>query len=582
MDTNANYWKQLSRRRFLAGAGVATAGSAALLAGCSSSNKSSNTPSGGGGSTAPAGGTSKPSGGGPKTNVPTPPEIQLAPDLNAIYSGTPVSGGTLQFVSGTPDQYDPARDAGYPGLQIAAPCLSSLVRARFPILGQLSIKGDLATTWEQPDNQTITFHLQPNAKWQNVAPTNGRPLVADDISKYLDYIRTPQPDYVLGPVFEMVDKVETPDDHTVTLHTSFPYSSLLTNLADVWAKIIPTEQMSGDVAKAKPVGSGPFIFDSFTNGVEYKLRKNPDYYVQGKPYLDGVNFHVFDPTNPNLAPAAYRANQIDIGGAATKPLALSLIKDKPDSNWGWRYGVLNPCMLNNSVGVFKDERVRQAMMYAIDYESIIKITWQNYGRLGQQVGLWYTPYLLPDSELPTRDVAKAKQLLSAAGQSNLKTTDKTFQGGQLAFGTLQVQASVKDAGIDMQVVQQQWADWRVNVYGIKGDFDVTMGGEFDFLSVDRQLWNSYHSKGAANNRHVKDSNLDKMLDDSRQEFDTAKYATKIKAITKYITDHAINIALPNGTNPTGTQPWVKGWFFDASAGALLEENFFEDIWIAKH
>jgi ABC-type transport system substrate-binding protein len=109
-----------------------------------------------------------------------------------------------------------------------------------------------------------------------------------------------------------------------------------------------------------------------------------------------------------------------------------------------------------------------------------------------------------------------------------------------------------------------------------------MGGEFDYLSVDRQLWNSYHSKGAANNRHVKDADLDKMLDDSRAIFDQDQYATKIKEITKYITDHAINIALPNGTNPTGTQPWVKGWFFDASAGALLEQNWFEDIWIAKH
>src|SRR6185312_9470634 len=104
---------------------------------------------------------------------------------------------------------------------------------------------------------------------------------------------TPQPDYVLAPSFALIDRVDTPDDHTVTLHTSAPYAPLLTNLADIWAKIIPKEQFEGDKAKAKPVGSGPFIFDHFTNGVEYVLRRNPDYYLEGKPYLDGVSFHVF-------------------------------------------------------------------------------------------------------------------------------------------------------------------------------------------------------------------------------------------------------------------------------------------------
>jgi peptide/nickel transport system substrate-binding protein len=572
LEERTNYWKRLSRRRFIAGSGVAAIGAGALLAGCGDDDDGDG---GGGGSGSPSG------GGAARQNVPTLPQISLAPDLKTIYSGTPKKGGSLNIGlgGGIPDQYAPPRDAGYPGLQVAGACLSNLVRAHYPILGELKVEPDLAESWEQPDNQTLTLKLRKGAKWQPVAPVNGRAITSTDIKENVEYWRTPQPDFVLAPMFAEVDKIETPDDTTVRLHTRIPYAPLLNNLADVWAKLIPREQYQGDLAKAKPVGSGPFQFDRFTNGVEYVVVRNPNYYIEGKPYLDEVHFRVFDPTNPNLAPAAFRAKQMDTGGAATIPLALDLIKDTPNANWGWRYFVLNPLMLNNSVPPFNDERVRQAVMHSVDHDAIIKINYQNFGEQGQQIPLWYTEYRLPDSDLPKRDIAKAKQLLSAAGQSNLKVTDKTFQGGQLAFGTTQVQQALQEAGITMDIEQMQWADWRINVYGIKGDFQLTMGGEFDYLSLDRQLYNSYHSKGANNNRHVKDTQLDKMLDDARGVFDHQKSVDAYKAISKYITDHAINIALANGTTPIATQPRVKGWFYDWSAGALLEMNFMSDIWL---
>ena len=575
MNREPNYWLRTSRRRFLRGAGVGTIGLAAIALGaCGDDDDDDSSGSGGQGN----------GGGGQRQTVPTPPDISLAPDMDRIMSGTPVRGGEFHPVlgGGIPDQYNPLRDAGYPGLQVAAGCLSSLVRARYPILGELTIEGDLAQEWEQVDEQTVTFKLYPNAKWQNVEPVNGRPLTSEDVKLNFEYMRTPRPDFVLAPMFSMIDRIDTPDEHTVTVHTDIAYAPLLSNLADVWAKLIPREQYEGDLSKQKPVGSGPFIFDRFTNGVEYVLRRNPDYYREGKPYVDEIHWHVFDPSNPNLAPAAFRSKQTDAGGAATIPLALDLIKQTPDANWGWRYAVLNPMMLNNSVGVFQDERVRQAVMYAIDPETIIQIQWQGFGRLGQQIPLWHQEYLLPEDQLPKRDVAKAKQLLEAAGYGDgLKIVDKTFQGAQLAFGTTQVQQALKEAGIDMEIQQMQWADWRVNVYGYRGDFECTIGGEFDYLSLDRQLYNSYHSKGAGNNRKVNDPELDRMLDRARGIFDHDESVAAYKEISRYITDHAINIALPNGTVPIGTQGYVKGWFFNWSAGALLEMNFLDEVWLEK-
>ncbi len=102
--------------------------------------------------------------------------------------------------------------------------------------------------------------------------------------------------------------------------------------------------------------------------------------------------------------------------------------------------------------------------------------------------------------------------------------------------------------------EMEWADWRSNVYGIKGDFEVTMGGEFDYISPDRQLYNAFYSKGSANNRHVNDPDLDQLLIDARQELDETAQVEKYKGASKYLVDQAVSVWLPQGEGYVATQP----------------------------
>ena len=144
-----------------------------------------------------------------------------------------------------------------------------------------------------------------------------------------------------------------------------------------------------------------------------------------------------------------------------------------------------------------------------------------------------------------------------------------------------MQQSLAEAGIEMENQEMEWADWRANVYGIKGDFEVTMGGEFDYISPDRQLYNAFYSKGSANNRHVNDPELDKLLIAARQELDTDKATEKYKETAKYLVDQAVSVWLPQGQGYVATQPWTKGWFWQYSAGALFERNFMDEVWLDK-
>src|SRR5215213_3007703 len=184
-----------TRRRFLAGSAMAAAsGWAAFAAACGGSDdKKAETTSG----------TSGTSG------------TQSAPNVSG---GTPKAGGRLREINTEPDSYDPHRDAGYPGLVAMSAVYNGLLRTRLPIGEDYKIEGDLASgAPEQPDGTTYIFKLNENIKWQNVAPVNGRALTADDIRKNFERMVTNQPDFVLRPMFEMIDKIDTPDAKTVTV-----------------------------------------------------------------------------------------------------------------------------------------------------------------------------------------------------------------------------------------------------------------------------------------------------------------------------------------------------------------------------
>ncbi|MFN0146327.1 MAG: ABC transporter substrate-binding protein [Dehalococcoidia bacterium] len=553
MEREPIYWKRIRRRRFLQGTGAAAVGGTMLLAG--------------------ACGDDDDSGSSGTTTDPKP--------TVAGQGEQPKTGGRLRELNTSePDQYDPHRDAGYPGLIVMSAVYNGLLRTRLPIGQDFVIEPDLAAALpEQPDNRTYIFKLPAGTKWQNVAPLNGRALTATDIKKNFERMVTNQPDYVLRPMFDLIDKVETPDEQTVRVTLKSPYGQFLVNTADIWAKVIPPELYDGDKAKVKPVGSGPFIFKDAKQGVGQTLDKNPDYFRKGQPYVDGIDFSLVP--DPSASAAAFKSGDLDTYIGTATAIMNQLKADYPAGIYDKRFSVMNPVMINNSAAPFNDARVRQALYYAMDPELITKLGYEGLAEPGQPIPVWLKRYQLPADKMPKRDLKKAKDLLSAAGQTNLSFTNKTFQTGTQYFGTLQLQQSLKEAGITMENKELEWADWRKNVYGITGDFAITIGGEFDYISPDRQLYNAFYSKGSANNRKVNDAKLDKLLLDARQELDNTKAAEAYKEISQYLVDNAISLWMPQGLSIVATQKWTKGWFWQFSAGALFERNFMDEIWLDK-
>src|SRR5689334_19754790 len=108
---------------------------------------------------------------------------------------------------------------------------------------------DLAAKWETPDDKTIVFHLNPNAKFQN-----GQPVKASDVKWSFDSLNAPNFTSAKKSGYAAVDHIETPDDHTVIFKLKEPNAGIFDNLTYV---TVPTGADT-NVYRNKPIGAGAY------------------------------------------------------------------------------------------------------------------------------------------------------------------------------------------------------------------------------------------------------------------------------------------------------------------------------------
>ena len=470
------YRSKISRRGFLTGA-VAVGGAAGLvLVGC-------------------GGGQEKKNG----SQTPGTPGVV----------GEPKKGGTIHFMSATPIlSLDPHTTEG---VSVANYFYSYVVQPTDWHAPEYTI-GDLAESWETPDDLNWIFHLRGDVKFQDLPPANGRLLVAEDVVKSIDRYRT-----IPGASSawdQWTDRYEATDARTFTEITKKPYGYFLMDLGSPLTAIMAVEAVDqfGDL-KNNVAGSGPYTLKSYSANEALEMLRNPTYYHE-YPYVDGFNLKVY--TDDSSAQAAFRAGQLAAYNATTKPKADNV------SNVG---GVSVRKFLDRTYTVFmmnavkeprfKDERVREAVDLALDRKQMIdKLCFGDGELAGPVPPLW--PAALPAEEIEAaykRDVTKAKALLSAAGYSDL-----TFD---LSFGSYAdnpdraaiIKSNLADAGITVNLQGADVGTWLSSL--TSNDFVSTTFSHLRYLSDYIQI-NWPHSHGWAQTdigyTGVDDSEVDAMIE----------------------------------------------------------------------
>jgi len=400
-------WANLSRRAFLrataAFSGMAVAST--LLSACGA--KSDTTTSAGtpvGAATAASAPTGAPATAG---SSPTAPTVGTGGATPSAPTAAKVKvGGTLTYGQNQPikklDSIDPQT---YPAAYEATYTIYSNLVTFAP---DLKIIPDLAERWEQSDDQlTWTFHLRGGVKFHD-----GTPFNAQAVAAHIKRIQDPQNASPNKSLWDHIKDAKVVDDATVQLVTAKPFGPMLNYLAHGSGGVeSPTAVAKGADFQQKPAGTGAYKVSAFNTGNDLTLVRNDEYFG-GKAPLDKIVMRSVPETGSRLA--LLDAQEADLvndvptedAGRIEKGADTQLLRQK-----GLRTFFME---FNLTLDIFKDVKVRQALNYAVDKESIVKNLFQGYATVLESPAAPTIQGYTKAGAFPY-DPAKAKQMLAEAG-----------------------------------------------------------------------------------------------------------------------------------------------------------------------
>ena len=416
----------------------------------------------------------------------------------------------------------------------------------------------LATSWEQStDGRTLSFRLREGVKWHD-----GTDFTSADVEYTL--LEVWKKLHPFGrAAFANVEKVETPDRHTVVLRLSSPAPYILNYINTYGAQILPKHLYAGkDVLtnplNNAPVGTGPFVFKEWVKGSHVRLERNPAWWGKGpggeaQPYLDGVVFKFI----PDAAArsVALEAGEIDTALASSIPLTnLNRFKDarkyRIDLDDGRYLSTIFLAQFNVRKPTFSDKRVRQAFAHAIDREALLKVVFLGYGKPATgPVPSSVVNYYSPDVKRYAPDLKQAAALLDAAGfrrgadGKRLKITlDFDGGGGPTASRPAEfIKQSLAKIDVEVELRAGDTASYLRRIFTDQ-DYDLMISSLHRLpdptLGVQRLYWTKNIIKGApwTNGSGYSNPVLDKVMEDAAAEPDPNKRKALIKQWQQIVQD----------------------------------------------
>ena len=277
----------------------------------------------------------------------------------------------------------------------------------------LSLRPVLAESWTPDETgQTWTFKLR-----QNVTFNNGQPFGADDVVATFKHLTDPKTGSGALSNFKGIlspDGVRKVDDMTVEFgldraFVDFPYLVSSTNYNSV---VLPKDY-AGDFVK-NPVGTGPFMLESFVTDQSAQYKKNPSYWQSGLPYLDGVTVTYADKQAQTLQ---LQSGNQDMQLSTAYQGSQALFSDPNIKIVSTPSTQMREVQMRVDMAPFDDKNVRQAIAYSLDRPAILQALFQGKGLLGND-NVFSSLYPIGVSiEQRAQDYDKVKQLLSDAGKA---------------------------------------------------------------------------------------------------------------------------------------------------------------------
>ncbi|HEX9479876.1 MAG TPA: ABC transporter substrate-binding protein [Methylomirabilota bacterium] len=454
----------------------------------------------------------------------------------------------------------------------AMPCYSNLVMYdQTKRLGRMdTIVPELAEKWSWQDNyRNLVFFLRRDVKWHD-----GQPFTSKDVKFTFDVVReaaeaparlriNPRKEW-----YANVDAIEAPDPYTVVFRLKRPQPSLVAMLASGYSPVLPAHVPLAE-HRSRCIGTGPFKFKEWKRGQSVELVRNPDYFVKGRPYLDGVRYTVIVERGTRVA--ALQAGQIDVAypGETTLSIAEQLKKAVPGMVFTeTASNVSENLLLNTRKPPFDNLKVRRALSFAIDRRtytqtvhrgaavigaSLAPKPWGVWGLLDRDLGQ------LPGYGGAAAGRAQAKALLAEAGfgPSNPLKVELVTRAIAiyLDFAGFVV-SDLKQVGVEATLKQIDTAQWHPMV--TRREFQI--GANLTGLGVDDPDANFYENFSCGSPRNYGDycnEQVGRLIDQQSQEIDTPKRLALVWQIQKKLEEDAARPTMGWRTDRFAHYPYVK-------------------------
>jgi peptide/nickel transport system substrate-binding protein len=377
----------------------------------------------------------------------------------------------------------------------------------------LQLQPMLATSWKATAGGKVwTFAIRTGVKFHN-----GQPLTADDVVWTIQQLADKKNASNALSTFHGVltpAGVRTVDSHTVQFHLeaangNFPY--LVSN--DNYNAIIVPKGTDFSKWQKTFIGTGPFKLKSYTQSQSATFVAN-DAYWGGRPNLDTAAFTFYDAQAPQLT--ALSGGNVDVivqfvaqgAQAITNSSSYNIIKLKSSNH--------RELSMRCDEAPFDDPRVRQAIALSLNRPQMVTALLQSLGEVGND-SPFAPSFPSTNTSVPQRaqDIAKARQLLSAAGHSKLSTTLFTEQYEEIPALAQVIQASAAKIGVDIKLkVETQSAYYGKATYGnsdwLDGQMSLVDYGDRGVPNVFLEApltsggpWNAAHFKNTTYDALVK-------------------------------------------------------------------------------
>ncbi|MBI4082761.1 MAG: ABC transporter substrate-binding protein [Candidatus Lambdaproteobacteria bacterium] len=452
-----------------------------------------------------------------------------------------------------------------------------------------TIQPELAESWSWSESNTrLTFRLKSGIRWHD-----GKPFTSADVKQTYDIVRgVAKVRFKLNPgklMYFNVQDITTSGDLEVSFKLGRPQPSLLAILAGGRSPVLPAHVDPG-VLRAKAMGTGPFRFVTYQAGRQITLERNKDYFVKGRPYLDGVFFAIIK--GAGAQNAALIARQVDAAYPIHTIKPHYEVLKAADAGLEFTETVSNGTsniVVNTQKPPFNNLRLRQAVNLALDRAALIKSVYQGGAKPGGVMipgpwGLWG----LSEEQLATlpghgdteKNRAEARRLLAAEGygpDTPFRIKLSTTTSASYHPPAIWALGELEKVGIIAELDVVDFGRWYQKM--ARRDFQIAMNATAVAVDdPDAQFYENLKCGAQRNYSDYCNPEMEKRYDRQSMEFDFQKRRAMVQAIDVDLAVEGAKPYLAYRLYYYARQSFVKNWI---SHNSSYNAWRLQEVWLDK-